>query len=97
MSIQLIEWMQDWVAKNCNGDWEHNQNFTITTIDNPGWSITVNLVDTDLEEKHFTTIDYDKSETDWYYCRVKNGRFEADGGIRNLVDMIHVFINWAES
>jgi hypothetical protein len=36
MQQDILEWIQKLLAKNCNGDWEHAQNFIITTIDNPG-------------------------------------------------------------
>lgn len=49
----LISWLQNWYHQYCDGDWEHAQNFTITTIDNPGWSVTINLVGTKLEGEFF--------------------------------------------
>jgi hypothetical protein len=56
MSTNILEWMQEWIAQNCDGDWEHAQNFTITTIDNPGWSVTINLIGTKLQEEHFVNV-----------------------------------------
>ena len=57
MNSKILDWMQEWLAQNCDGDWEHAQNFTITTIDNPGWSVTINLSGTKLEEKHFSIVE----------------------------------------
>lgn len=34
MPSNILEWMQEWIAQYCDGDWEHAENFTITTIDN---------------------------------------------------------------
>ena len=42
----MIDWLQSWYEKQCNSDWEHNYGIKIETLDNPGWSITVDLVDT---------------------------------------------------
>ncbi len=97
MNSNILDWMQDWLAQNCDGDWEHAQNFTITTIDNPGWSITINLVGTKLEEKHFSIVEIENNDTDWLYCTVKNQQFQGDGGVRNLIEILQIFINWAES
>ena len=40
-------WLQQWYYGHCNGDWEHGSGIHIDTLDNPGWSITINLEDTD--------------------------------------------------
>ncbi len=50
-------WLQYWYQIHCNGDWEHSSRIHIGTIDNPGWSLTINLEDTELESKEFQQID----------------------------------------
>jgi hypothetical protein len=96
MNANILEWIQEWVAQNCDGDWEHAQNFTITTIDNPGWGVTINLAGTKLEDKFFSTVDIENSEVDWLYCTIKNQHFQGDGGIRNLIKILQIFRKWAE-
>ena len=95
MNSNLLIWIQEWLAQYCDGNWEHDQNFTITTIDNPGWGITIKLVGTRLEYKNFSPINVENSETDWFYCTVKDNHFLGDGGVRNLIDMLEIFRNWA--
>jgi hypothetical protein len=97
MNSDTLKWIQEWVAGNCDGDWEHAQNFIITTIDNPGWGVTINLIGTRLEDKPFSTINTENSDSDWIYCTVKNQQFQGDGGLRNLIEILQVFIKWAES
>lgn len=97
MNSDILDWIQEWLAQNCDGDWEHAQNFTITTIDNPGWSVTINLAGTRLEGKLFSTVEIEKNDTDWLYCSVKNQKFQGDGGVRNLIEILKIFINWTES
>lgn len=46
-------WIQKWYQAQCNGDWEHSYGIIIETIDNPGWSITIDLETTELEGKTF--------------------------------------------
>lgn len=93
----IILWMEEWYQKYCDGDWEHDEHFSISNIDNPGWRISVNLVGTDCENKKFEKIKVEKTDTDWYHCFLRDGKFEAAGGPRNLLDMLTTFKNWAES
>jgi hypothetical protein len=91
----ILEWIQQWYYKNCNGDWEHDENITITTIDNPGWSLTIKLEETYLENKMYKEIFNDKSQVDWYCCRVEHNKFLGDGGPLNLKDLLYAFREWA--
>ena len=58
--MDAIKWLQEWYKSNCDGDWEHLFGVQITTLDNPGWLIEIDLTDTDEEEKDFCDIKYDK-------------------------------------
>jgi len=42
----MIEWLQKWYADHCDGDWEHEYGIVIETLDNPGWSIVIDLKNT---------------------------------------------------
>jgi len=42
-------WIQKWYKSQCNGDWEHEYGVKIETVDNSGWYVTINLMDTNLE------------------------------------------------
>lgn len=97
MNVNILDWMQEWLISNCNGDWEHSQNFTITTIDNPGWSIKINLNETFLENSHLENIRIERTETDWIHCYLKNQQFFGYCGEKNLIETLKIFINWAEN
>jgi hypothetical protein len=97
MNLNILEWIQEWMFQNCDGVWENAQTFTITTIDNPGWSVTVNLVGTKLENELFPIVDIENNEMDWLYCTIKNKQFQGDGGVKNLIKILEIFRNWAES
>ena len=45
-----------WYVVQCNGDWEHSSGITITSLDNPGWLVKIELVGTALDNKEFRTI-----------------------------------------
>ena len=93
----LLQWTQEWYSNNCDGDWEHNQNIIITTIDNPGWSITIDLFGTVLSDKTFHEVFIEESSNNWFCCRVVEGKFLGDCGPQNLLNVIQIFRNWAES
>lgn len=88
-------WLQHWYRSHCNGDWEHGTGIHIGTIDNPGWSIKVNLQDTELEHKKFENVQIERSELDWIFCTVKENNFEGACGPINLTEVLKIFRKWA--
>ena len=90
-------WLLNWYQSHCDGDWEHDKRIHIGTLDNPGWSITVNIEDTELEDLDFKTIDIERSETNWLYCFIKNKQFEGRCGTPNLPEVLKIFRVWAEA
>jgi hypothetical protein len=97
MSDQL-RWLQGWYASQCDGDWEHGCGIKIDTLDNPGWRLRIDLIDTDLEHHPFATREHQlQDDLDWWICKVENGRFNAAASPNNLVTVIDVFKSWVES
>jgi hypothetical protein len=90
-------WLQKWYQSHCNGDWEHDSRIHIGTIDNPGWSLTINLQNTELEGKKFQEIEINRSENDWLFCTVKGSLFEGRCGSDNLNEVLQSFRSWAEN
>ena len=85
------------VLEECvNGDWEHNENVVIRTIDNPGWRVTINFEGTSCENKEFQTKKIENSETDWYHCFIQNGKFEGAGDPDKLIIILESFRSWVE-
>lgn len=62
--LELLSSLQNWYQQYCNGDWEHNENINIHTIDNPGWRVTISLEGTDCENKPFINIEHEMSNDD---------------------------------
>jgi hypothetical protein len=92
----MLEWLIKWYKSNCNGDWEHSFGVHITTIDNPGWYITIDLKDTPLEKKTFQRIEIDNGDNDWIHCYVKDNIFIATGDPDKLQQLLIIFKNWVE-
>ena len=101
--MNSLQELQDWYLSQCNEDWEHTYGVSIKTLDNPGWSLEVELTDTDLDAKEFKEQSYGvgddakSSEDNWIICKVKENKFIGYGGPRKLEENISVFLGWAKS
>lgn len=89
-----IEKLQEWYARQCNDDWEHQYGVSVDTLDNPGWSLKIDLKDTDLDRHDMVNIEIQRSDEDWMVARRTGHVFEAFGGARNLGEMIRAFLDW---
>jgi len=97
-----IERIQKWYRNQCDDDWEHSYGVKIDTLDNPGWSLIVDLAGTQMEQTLFSPIAYrvgENSETkdeDWYVCKVEDSQFKGFGGPNHLKTILGIFLKWAE-
>jgi hypothetical protein len=105
-----LSWLQQWSSAHCDGEWEHGFGVTIATLDNPGWSVTIDVEGTQLASTPFESVKTAVSDTSWVRCHVAerkerapgrpfaSGRqFEGFGGALNLEDIIKIFRTWAET
>ncbi len=46
--MSLLQELEQWYLRQCDGEWEHSFGMRIETIDNPGWVIEVDLAGTRL-------------------------------------------------
>ena len=96
-NIDLLAKIQSWYASMCNDDWEHTYGIFISNIDNPGWSLKVELKDTYLYDVEFKKVHVQRDDkNDWVICSVKDGDFQGYGGPENLGELLRVFLDWAE-
>lgn len=95
-NADLLKSLQQWYASQCNGAWEHICGISIDTLDNPGWSVKIDIADTYLLGRTFDEVRVEgANKDDWYVCKVENNAFKAMGGPNRLFDVIAVFIEWA--
>jgi hypothetical protein len=105
-----LSWLQQWYSAHCDGEWEHGFGVKIETLDNPGWSVKIDVEATELASTPFEPAKTPVSETNWVHCRVteRQGRalarpfppgrhFEGHGGALNLGDIIKIFRTWVEA
>jgi hypothetical protein len=97
-----LQELQHWYRSCCNEDWEHSNGVHIDTLDNPGWSLVVDLEGTDLQNRSFQELaigvgaDSHPETEDWIVCRVVGWKFVAHGGPFKLEEMIATFLAWAK-
>jgi hypothetical protein len=96
MTMSDLDWLQQWFVAHCDGDWEHQYGLRLLTLDNPGWSLTVDLHDTELAAVTFTPVRVNRSQLDWIACEVSEHRFEGRGGAGNVSELVRVFRSFAE-
>ena len=90
----LLTRLQNWYKINCDGDWEHSYGMSLTTLDNPGWHLIMNLSDTALENLQYIKEYQNKDvENDWFQLNVKNKKLEAYCGPSNLSQILNIFFD----
>ena len=79
----MVEWLEKWYKKQCDGDWEHMFGVQIYTLDNPGWRVKIDIADTELEEK------YNKLEKSYNDIETRNIELTNNIKTKNLeVEMV---------
>jgi Immunity protein 53 len=91
--------LAEWYRAQCDGVWEHSYGVKIDTLDNPGWTLSIDLAGTALADVTFPEIkvgDSDVESSRWMTCRKKGVVFEAFCGPELLEEVVNVFLDWAE-
>ena len=87
--------LQEWYASQCDGDWEHEYGIQIETLDNPGWSVEIDLAETELEGVEYAAVKDLAPEREWVHTRVEGAKFQGDGGPPMLAVILRHFLEWA--
>ena len=96
--MQALQRLQEWYGSQCNGDWEHSFGVKIGTLDNPGWSLRIDLSGTRLADQSFAEVKRNyEHPIDWLICFVRDGQFQGACGPHRLEEMLGVFFAWADS
>lgn len=98
-----LRWLTDWYLSQCDDDWEHGFGVSIDTLDNPGWTLKIDLTDTELEDCPFDTVQHGEPAEDleewrrtgsWWIVRVQDKMFDAVCGPLDLPAVIGIFRAW---
>ena len=84
----LLDYLQEWYANRCNGEWEHQYGVKIETLDNPGWQVEVDLGDM---SRDFRRVEHHAGADDWLTCWVEDGKFHGACSPKNLSRVLSVF------
>ncbi|KQS48479.1 immunity 53 family protein [Sphingomonas sp. Leaf198] len=105
MKDDNLGWLNEWYLAQCDSDWEHSYGVKIDTLDNPGWSLKIELTDTALEGRAFERVTYGEISDEleewqhkgsWWVAVVKDNAFEVSCGPLDLSAAIGVFRRWVE-
>jgi len=105
MADDNLDWLMNWYVRECNNDWEHSYGIKIETLDNPGWTIEIDLRETLLEGRPFESrhgevagdLDEWREQGSWWAAEADGIRFKAACGPTDLSAIVGVFREWAES
>lgn len=89
-----LDELMSWYASHCDGDWEHSYGVRIDTLDNPGWTVEIDLARTELEAKHFSKISEDFGDLGWTQIEIKDGVWSAACDHRGLTRVLRIFLDW---
>lgn len=105
MSDDNLNWLSEWYLSQCDDGWEHSYGVKIDTLDNPGWSLKIDLTNTLLADKAFDQVTHGEPSDDveewrqagsWWVVSVQGRVFEASCGPLDLSQAIGVFRQWAQ-
>ncbi|MEL7526076.1 MAG: Imm53 family immunity protein [Pseudomonadota bacterium] len=104
MSDFSVSQIENWYAANCDGDWEHQGGLDISTLDNPGWRVQLDL-DTIKHRFDETVAALNRSEaeddvgggTDWVFYSFDRNRnvLVACCGTHNLGEVLAFMLDEA--
>jgi len=88
--------LEKWYSAQCDGEWEHAFGISIDTLDNPGWTLKIDLSGTEAENRAIDRVKIERSENDWILYWVEDKQFHADMGPQNLTEGVEAFLSWLE-
>jgi len=88
----LLTRLQNWYLTNCDGDWEHSYGISINTLDNPGWTIKIDLCDTCLQDLLYDK-QIDNGTFDWLFIKVADKVLEASGDTNKFSVILTIFLD----
>jgi hypothetical protein len=95
--LDNISWLEDWYEAQCDGEREHHYGVKIDTLDNPGWTVQIDLNGTRYSEiQNHDLIDDRTPDTEWIVCKLEDGKFIGHGGPKQLGRILQVFRKWIE-
>jgi hypothetical protein len=94
----VLTWLEHWYRTQSDGDREHQHGLEITTIDNPGWAVSIDLHLTRYAKIADREVrsDTHESDDDWWICEIKDQKFQRNGDPTKLRVILETFRTWIE-
>ncbi len=89
--MEILQWIQHWFKENCDGDWERGDGIQITTLDNPGWEVEIDISNTSIANINIEWILNENSAQDWYGVKIESQKFTASGDSGKLKFLLELF------
>jgi hypothetical protein len=91
----VLEKLQTWYNSNCDGDWEHQYGFSLENIDNPGWTLTIDLDFTHQEDEIFSEYTIGKDQPlNWIVVKKNGKKLNGACGPMQLEQMLELVTDW---
>ena len=92
----MIDWLENWFYSQCDSNWEHGNGIRISTLDNPGWDVIIDLNETNIElaDKEWLMVKFD--ENNWYGYKIIGNVFTGSGDPMKLGFIISLFKSLVE-
>lgn len=85
----------NWIGEQCDYDWFYCNPMEVKNTKNPGWSVVIDLQDTNLEELELISPLFEVDDDNWYYYQIKDKKYEAAGDVNKLDIILEEFKNIA--
>jgi hypothetical protein len=86
-----LGYLVNWYAAQCDGEWEHEYGIRIETLDNPGWSISIDLVGTSTEGRVLKMSRREIGNGKWITFESTGISFEASCDPLSLQEVVEEF------
>ena len=60
--MNILSWIAERYISNCDESWEHSYGVKFDTLDNPGWDVKIDLMETPLENRAFEVYEIDNGD-----------------------------------
>src|SRR3981081_1101043 len=92
-----VDWLEAWYIFWCDEDWEHQYGITFgTSPTKRGWTLEADLADTQFENRPWDGFHAFRRKDDWIQCGASPMKYEAEGGLWNLAEMVEGFRQWSQ-
>lgn len=94
---EMINWLENWFASHCRDCfYDDYYGMKIHTLSNAGWSVQIDVIETELENKKFTEVKNIINPNDRVECKVEHGMFKGEGDAKKLMTILNIFRKWTE-